>query len=183
METKKCRSCGASSHSSMRYCEFCDSPLVQQNDYPNENKPSSSLGQEGFVFAGLEDELAKNLSLQTKSSFFVTEIHCNDEMILQVLAAEGVSDYLKTDNPSFPGLAIHMVIPREDKHMYQKFKALDEALLFVHSDDPESSFHDFMIDMGADVKGASKLVSKLLIEVNGLSKDSHLEYDTQDYNG
>ncbi len=182
MKTIQCPSCGAVA-TNMKNCEFCGSLFVR---YPDLNISSNNLisdkGQfNGFIFPGLKDQLQKNLSSQNELNFFVTEVVMENQVLIQVVASNGVGDLLKLETPSYPGLSVHMPFTPDQNYRYKKFINLDESKLFTHSYNEEIKCNDYIIDFGNDVLGAAYLVSKILTEVDGVSTDTLLHYETKDF--
>jgi len=182
MKTIQCPSCGAAA-TNMKNCEFCGSLFVR---YPDLNISSNNLisdkGQfNGFIFPGLKDQLQKNLSSQNELNFFVTEVVMENQVLIQVVASNRVGDLLKLETPSYPGLSVHMPFTPEENYRYKKFIKLEESKLFTHSYSEELKCHDYIIDFGNDALGAAYLVSKILTEVDGVSTDTLLHYETKNF--
>lgn len=184
MKTVQCPSCGASA-SNLQNCEFCGSLFVRFNDLNIITKDLYSKNGEfnKFIFPGLEKELSKNLSLQTKENWIVTDVNLNNKIYAQIVASKGIEDLLKKNNIKIPSISIHIPFGEHNKYEFEKFQELEESRLFKHTYDQESGFHDYVIDFGSDARGASYLVSKILIEVEGIDPESELNYETSDFNG
>lgn len=183
MKTVQCQSCGASA-SNLKNCEFCGSLFVRFHDLKIQSKELYSKNGEfnKFIFPGLENELSKNLSLQTKDNWIVTEVKLNNTVYAQIVASKGIEDLLKTNNIEIPSLAIHIPFGESREIEYEKFRELEESRLFKHTYDQEIGFHDYVIDFGSDFLGASYLISKILIEVEGIDPKSELNYETSNFN-
>ena len=182
MKTIQCPSCGASA-SNLQNCEYCGSLFVRFSDLkiPAKDLYSKKGTFNSFIFPGLENELSKNLSLQTEKNWIVTDVKLNNTIYAQIVASKGMENLLKTNNIEIPSLAIHIPFGEHNKIEYEKFKELEESRLFKHTYDPEIGFHDYVVDFGSDFLGASYLTSKILIEVEGIDPKSELNYETSDY--
>ena len=182
MKTKQCPSCGASA-SNLQNCEFCGSFFVRYSDLKITSKDLySKVGEfNKFIFPGLEHELSRNLSLQTKKNFIVTDIKLNNTIHAQIVASYAIQDLLKSSNIEIPSLAIHVPFPEHNKIEHDKFRELEESRLFKYTHNAEIGVHDYVIDFGSDCLGASYLVSKILIEVNGIDPESELNYESSNY--
>ena len=182
MKTAQCPSCGATA-TNLLNCEFCGSLFVRYSDLniSTENILSSDGKLRDFVFPGLEEQLRKNLSLQTEKNFIVTDITLNNEVLPQVVASCGIPDLFNDITPSFPGLAIYLPFTKVRQSEYEKFLSLDEHRLFTHTYEEQGDVHMYVIDFGNDAIGAAYLVSKIMVTVNGISKNSLLSYKTEDF--
>ena len=182
MQTIKCNSCGASGQN-IQNCEFCGSLFVRYNNLGLSltNVLSDKGELTGFVFPGLENELKKNLSMQTDTNFIVTDIEFLNINYAQIVASNMVIDLLQTSNITVPSISIHLPFTEDREAEHYKFSCLKEKTLFKHSYNNEFSCHDYIMEFGKDALGAAYLVSKLLIEVEGLNRSTSLIYKTSDY--
>lgn len=183
MKGVQCPSCGATATNHLN-CEFCGSLFVRYSslNISTENIISSNGKIQDFVFPGLEEQLRKNISLQVhKSSFIVTDIFWKNENIQQVLSSAGISGVFENGESSFPGLTIHLPFMEDKQGEYSKFLLLEEHKLFFYVYDEQSGCHDYYIDFGNDPTGTAYLVSKILVLVYDIPKDSLLRYETSDY--
>jgi hypothetical protein len=183
MKTILCPSCGAAA-TNLKNCEFCGSLFVRYDDH---NLNPSSLFDEnsefiGFMFPGLENELRYNLSLQTDTSFIVTNVCYKEEVLLQIVQTTEFENMLGEGSISFPGVAIHIPFTSTREDEYNRFMGMEESKLFHTSYDSTIECHDFVLDFGDDSIGAAYLSSLYLIKQEGLNKTSMLKYDTSDFN-
>jgi len=183
MKTIQCPSCGAAA-TNLQNCEFCGSLFVRYDDH--HLNPGSLFDENsefiGFMFPGLQNELRKNLSLQTDISFIVTDVIFKEQVLLQIVQTTGIKNMLGESSISFPGVAIHIPFTSDREDEYNRFVGIDESKLFHTSYDNTIECHDFAIDFGNDSIGAAYLSSLYLIKQEGLNKTSMLKYATSDYN-
>jgi len=184
MQTVTCPACGASA-TNLQNCEYCGSLFVRYSDKGVRQDADSLFGEErrfeGFIFTGLEEELRKNISLQAKETFIVTDIHApssSQPTSLQIVQ----SNFDKRNlDPSFPGIAIHIPFAPGNGNDFEKFMELEESALFTKIDDDEK-FYSYFVDFGNDSIGAAHLSSIILVNVMGVPESDLLEYSTSDYN-
>lgn len=170
-------------------------------------KPFGNFG--GFAFGGLKEAFDKNLSLQKQGTFIVTDVFIDEDskqnnkqgfikklfskpaskpIIIQVVESTGVGFF---DNPSFPGLAVHIPFVKGDNGDFSnaqldgdiplsKFEKMKESVLF-ETREADNDIIDKIIDFGNDSRGAAYLVSKLLIEFFNISKIKKIKTTTTDY--
>ena len=171
-------------------------------------KPFGNFG--GFAFGGLKEAFDKNLSLQKQDTFIVTDVFIDEDskqnnkqgfikklfskpasnpIIIQIVESTGMGYF---DNPSFPGLAIHIPFMKGDNGEFSnetglgddiplsKFEKMKESVLFETRDASDDCI-DKIIDFGNDSRGAAYLVSKLLVEFFGISKIKKIKTTTTDY--
>jgi hypothetical protein len=178
-----CPSCGASPTNN-KNCEFCGSLFVRYKDVKLDHSELFDNNSKfiGFIYPGLENELRKNLDLQTNSSFIITDIMHKGQVVLQIVQTSKLDLKLNGSPKSFPGIAIHVPFTEDRADEYGKFITIEESKLFQSSYSSEYDVHDFMIDFGNDSVGASYLASVYLIKQEGLPENTMLKYTTLDYN-
>ena len=180
MNTATCPACGASA-TNLKNCDYCGSLFVRFEDN-NVQADFDSLFDEnqsfkGFKFLGLEEELRKNISLQTEESFIVTEVYGpNDSCLLQIVQSGTV---VGISNPIFPGVTIHIPFVEGNGNDYESFLNLNESALFTRVQDDEFNTH--VIDFGNDPIGTAYLASIILGRVMGVPNSATLKYSTSDF--
>jgi len=186
INTVTCPFCGANA-TNLRNCEYCGSLFVRYTD-DNVQADTDSLFDKdksftGFIFSGLEEELRKNISLQTQESFIVTDVKSNEGGGLQIVQSSGLgmTSHLKLEKiPSFPGVSIHIPFWDNDNDL-ESFLKLEESALFTKMPQVEDGCDDYVIDFGNDAVGAAYLASLILEKVTGIPNSSVLSYSTSDY--
>ena len=181
MNTVTCPACGASA-TNLKNCNYCGSLFVRyaDNDFQADFDSLFDENQsfKGFTFLGLEEELRKNISLQTEKSFIVTEVYgLNGSCLLQIVQSNASS--VGHSNPIFPGVTIHIPFEEGNGNDYESFLKLEESGLFTRVQEDEFNTH--VIDFGNDPIGAAYLASIILGRVMGVAKSSTLTYNTRDF--
>lgn len=135
------------------------------------------IGEEGdstleknFIFDGLIDELRKNLFLQRKNpgAAVVTNISWKDIVLLQI----GSITYESVPNSPF----LNLVVTAESEGEIQKILKWGEADLLTQGED--ESFSYFEHNFEEDPNYASVFVSKFLLDVEGMTAQDRLDFDT-----
>ena len=196
----KCPNCGANT-TNPRNCEYCGSLLVRFVDQDIDLANTSYL-DDTQTLPGLENAMKMNLMMQKSNpdQCVVTDIYKKDLTCVACVLRTGYAafkDRTPIPSQSEEGLCVIFGFERyddedynvdikkynrEQEKLHQKFRALDIFPLFservCRSEDEDwgmYKIYEYYIDFGQDAVGASRLISKVLLDVEGLSPDEQLE--------
>ena len=201
IKTYTCPNCGAQI-TNTHNCEYCGSSLVQFAVHGIDVTKTEYMNDD-YVFPGLKEELEKNLKLQTEHPYspVATEVFwefpdgaVNPFSIRRSGSLVGWSDNtpielesrdkglrIALDFCKFNDSSAHKEFNDRMDSKLSKFKKLDSFPLFTshysHSinpvDETERYGYQYALDFGADVEGAARLVSEILIKVYGVSLEEN----------
>lgn len=196
LKTYVCPNCGANTTNAQN-CEYCGSLLVRFVEKGIDLYHTSYLNNDE-VFPGLVEELKRNLKLQSENpkDWVSTDLY---KMIDDCISAINIMNFVTwsddTKSPEFDGSkkglciglgfstymdftddpAIKNFNDKEDAQL-TKFRQLDSFPLFTahictYEDEAGCSRYgrEYAINFGEDAEGAARLVSEILIKVNGWS--------------
>ena len=195
----KCPNCGANT-TNPRNCEYCGSLLVRFVDQ-NIDLSNTSYLDDSQTLPGLENAMKMNLMMQKSNpnQSVVTDIYKKDLTYVACVLRTGYAAFMdKTNIPSQSkeGLCVlfqffryddedyddNMKYNLEQEKLHQKFRALDIFPLFSericryeNKNWGMCKAYEYYIDFGQDAVGASRLISKVLLDVNELSLDEQVE--------
>ncbi len=203
LKTIICPNCGANT-TNPKNCEYCGSLLVRFADKGIDLSQTSYLNNDE-VIPGLIPELKKNLRLQEEKPDLavVTDILIEKKGIgyeslsihktglvnwmdhQPIKLGEGnngliivsqFATYMDNSSPEFN---------RDMEAQLRRFQNLDSYCLFtqhistvIDSNGHQLYYREYAIDFGQDVEGAARLVSEIMIKVNGCSNDTDIDIFT-----
>ena len=172
--------------------EFQYSNIIKESKKNNsveaniqEIQSSEDLTNDNFKFAfpGLLEALEKNISLQKTDNWYVTDIYdISGNILLQVLASNGAQNLLRDSSYQVPAITIHLPFTLDQMDKRNRFLELENSKTFNYSYNSEVDSHDYAKEFLYDqLEEASYFISKLLIDLEGISKSSALAYTTTNY--
>jgi hypothetical protein len=174
MKTVQCPSCGASA-TNLENCEFCGSLFVRYPSNDIKIKINTSPNAfEGFIFPNLKEALLENIAFQSNSETLTDICLLDHTVIIQVVSSSTLVDFF--NNPSKPGLGIYLAFD-DDKETEKKFLDFKESKFFKKF--MFDGIPTYSIDFGKDAMGSAFLISKILIEVYGLERNTMLKIEHQ----
>lgn len=200
LKTYVCPNCGANT-TNAENCEYCDSLLVRFVERGIDLSHTTYTNNDA-VIAGLIPELKRNLQLQKdnpQSTFIATDIFkLNDDgsfdtMVIfssgsQSTWLDGTIDTFPTDKRGFrisvdfstyADVNTYREFNSKMDAQLARFQRLDSFPLFTPHQGAYTDFEgearygrEYAIDFGQDVESAARLISEILIKVEGYSQDT-----------
>lgn len=193
--TLRCPNCGANA-TNHDNCEYCGSLLVRFVEKGIDLSKTTYLNDDA-TFLGLTSALKNNLQLQESTDESVvtdivgTNTFDKRKEFFACILRNGNARYL--DGQSMPtkthkGLCVSFAFHQAtngargnylSRKRLERFKLLDCFPLFTehisYYDNNEWKANEYFIDFGEDAEGASRLISRILHEVYGLSLDGKID--------
>lgn len=202
LKTIICPNCGANT-TNPKNCEYCGSLLVRFADKGIDLSQTSYLNNDE-VIPGLIPELKKNLRLQEEkpdlsvaTDIYIVKDKCvvgfsvlrtgyagwKDHQLIELgegnnglIIAVGFDTFIDDIHPEFN---------RDMEAQLRRFRNLNSYGLFtqhtstvIDSNGHQRYYREYAIDFGQDVEGAARLISEIMIKVNGCSNDTDIDIFT-----